>query len=306
MKKRWVSIFFLIAGLLVMAYPLVAYGLRQYRDRTSVREFTSGTLSNEDKTELQNAIETYNHTVQEGRFNSQIEELVNPDPNAVSHYDFLQTGEALATIIIPAIQEKLPIYYGSTENVLRVGVGLMENTSYPGSKDGNAVLTGHRGTYDSNIFRHVDKLKIGDVFYIQDKLHLLKYQIYDIMTVQPRDGRFIKLEPGRDVVTLVTCTPYLINTERLLIFSERADFLPGEADSLLEKKAKIVSEDKIRQPEIQGAVMAPPKTVVQEVKQMGWEMKVIIAVVSFLFLLALIAILLSILKKHKKGVSNAE
>ena len=111
--------------------------------------------------------------------------MVNPDPNAVSYYDFLQTGEPLGTLIIPAIQEKLPIYYGSSENVLRVGVGLMENTSYPGSRDGNSVLTGHRGTYDSNIFRHVDKLVLGDVFYIQDALHLLKYKIYDIMVVKP-------------------------------------------------------------------------------------------------------------------------
>ena len=305
-KKSWLGPLFLIAGLLVMAYPLTAYCIRYWRERNSVEQFTSGNLTQERKTELKEAIENYNQSLGDGRFNSQINELVNPDPNAVSYYDFLQTGEPLGTLIIPAIQEKLPIYYGSSENVLRVGVGLMENTSYPGSRDGNSVLTGHRGTYDSNIFRHVDKLVLGDVFYIQDALHLLKYKIFDIMVVKPHDGRLIKIEPGRDIVTLVTCTPYLINTERLLIFAERVNFEPGEAESLLDKEAVIVSEDTIEQPEIIGAVMAPPKTVVQEVKSMGWELKAIIGVVIFIVLGLVITLLISVLKKRKQGVLNAK
>lgn len=305
-KKSWLGTIFLIAGLLVMAYPLTAYGIRYWRERNSVKQFTSGNLSQEKKTELIEAIDSYNQSLNDGRFNSQITELVNPDPNAVSYYDFLQTGEPLGTLIIPAIQEKLPIYYGSTENVLRVGVGLMENTSYPGSRDGNSVLTGHRGTYDANIFRHVDKLVHGDVFYIQDALHLLKYKIYDIKVVKPNGGRFIKIEPGRDIVTLVTCTPYLINTERLLIFSERVNFEPGEAESLLDKEAVIISEDTIQQPEIIGAVMAPPKNVVQEINSMGWDLKAIIGVVIFIVLGLVITLLISVLKKRKQGVSNAK
>ena len=190
--------------------------------------------------------------------------------------------------------------------MLRVGVGLMENTSYPGSRNGNSVLTGHRGTYDSNIFRHVDKLVLGDVFYIQDALHLMKYKIYDIMVVKPNDGRFIKIEPGRDIVTLVTCTPYLINTERLLIFSERVNFEPGEAESLLDKEAAIVSEDTIEQPEIIGSVKAPPKTVAQEVRSMGWELKAILGVVILLISGLIITLLRSVHKKGKQGVSNAK
>lgn len=305
-NKSWLSAIFLIAGLLVMAYPITAYVLRLHRERSSVQQFTSGDLTQEKKDELIEAIVNYNQSLSEGRFNSQIAELVNPDPNAVSYYDFLQTGEPLGTLIIPAIQEKLPIYYGSSENVLRVGVGLMENTSYPGSRDGNSVLTGHRGTYDSNIFRHVDKLVLGDVFYIQDALHLLKYKIYEIKVVKPTDGRFIKIEPGRDIVTLVTCTPYLINTERLLIFSERVNFEPGEAESLLDKEAAIVSEDTIEQPEIVGSVKAPPKTVVQEVRSMGWEMKAIIGVVTLILSGLVITLLRSVLKKRKQGVSDAK
>ena len=295
----------MIAGLLVLAYPISAYGLR-YRERTSVQQYSSGNLSQEEKNELIESIVNYNLSLDDGRFNSQIEELVNPDPNAVSYYDFLQTGEPLGTLIIPAIQEKLPIYYGSGENVLRVGVGLMENTSYPGSRNGNSVLTGHRGTYDSNIFRHVDKLVLGDVFYIQDALHLMKYKIYDIMVVKPNDGRFIKIEPGRDIVTLVTCTPYLINTERLLIFSERVNFEPGEAESLLDKEAAIVSEDTIEQPEIIGSVKAPLKSVAQEVRSMGWEMKAILGVVILLLVGLIITLLISVHKKGKQGVSNAK
>ena len=83
----------MIAGLLVLAYPISAYGLRYYRERTSVQQYSSGNLSQEEKNELIESIVNYNLSLDDGRFNSQIEELVNPDPNAVSYYDFLQTGE---------------------------------------------------------------------------------------------------------------------------------------------------------------------------------------------------------------------
>lgn len=279
--KRRLPYLLLVLGLLIMAYPLAAYAVRVYQDQTSVKQFSSGGLKEKEKTEFKEAVETYNESLKEGRFNSQIEDLVVGNENkGVSHYDFLQTGEILATITIPRINEKLPIYYGATENVLRVGVGLMENTSYPGTMDGNAVLTGHRGTYDANIFRHIDKVEVDDVFYIQDKVHLMKYKVYEIKIVQPHDGRFIKLEKGRDLVTLVTCTPYLINTERLLIFAERTNFEPGELASLLDKKAEVVDEEEIHEPEIRGYIALPGNTITHEVKSMGWDMKVLLLVVA--------------------------
>lgn len=295
---------FLLAGLLIMLYPLASYGLRYFQDITSVRRYSSGDLSEEQSQQLKNQIQQYNQAVQDGRFNSQIQELsssqVNPDPHAVSYYDFLQTGEVLGTLTIPAIQEKLPIYYGTSENVLRVGLGLMENTSYPGTENGNSVITGHRGTYDANILRNVDKMAIGDVIYFQDKINLFKYSVYKIITVSPFEGGVIKLEPGRDVMTLVTCTPYLLNTHRLLIFAERTDFLPGEVESLITKDTTIVNHDFLRAPEIHGAVKAPEKTFLQQVRSLGWEMRVIIAVLALLLIALLVYLLIRIWKKKDK------
>lgn len=128
-------------------------------------------------------------------------------------------------IQIPAIDVKLPIYHTVKESILQKGVGHMEGTSLPiGGKSSHAVLSGHRGLPSSVLFTDLDKLIIGDIFYIEVLGEKLAYQIDQIKTVLPAETQDIKISKGEDYVTLVTCTPYSVNTHRLLVRGTRIDY----------------------------------------------------------------------------------
>jgi LPXTG-site transpeptidase (sortase) family protein len=292
---------------MVLAYPLTASALKTYQEKTSVTTFEASGMTEQEKIEMRQSIGEYNKTLQQGEFYTQIDSLTSAEGAPVSHFDFFNTGEVLGTLVIPVIKEKLPIYFGAGENVLRVGVGLMEKTSYPGSLPGHAVITGHRGTYDATIFRNLDKVGIGDVFYIQDKLNVLKYKVFEIKTVEPMDGRLIKLVPDRDLVTLLTCTPYIFNTHRLLITAERAAFDEGELEGLLETGAEIVTVNKAAKgvaPEITGVLKAPEKSTFAKFLELSWEIKAIILVLVLVGIGSVIAFLRS-RARSRRGEHNA-
>lgn len=121
-------------------------------------------------------------------------------------------------IDIPKIDIVLPIYHGTSEKVLQSGVGHLKNTSLPvGGESSHAVLSGHRGLANAKIFTDLNKMEIGDVFYIKVLHHTFAYQVDQILTVEPSDTEALQIEKGKDYVTLVTCTPFAINTHRLLV-----------------------------------------------------------------------------------------
>ncbi|WEV75791.1 class C sortase [Bifidobacterium sp. ESL0800] len=130
----------------------------------------------------------------------------------------------MGTIRIPKISLRLPIYHGTSKDVLQVGVGHLHGTSLPvGGKSTNSVLTGHRGLVDAELFTRLDELKKGDVIYIQTLNRTMGYRVKAINVVSPTDVHLYKVVPGRDLVTLMTCTPYGVNTERLVITAERGN-----------------------------------------------------------------------------------
>lgn len=127
-------------------------------------------------------------------------------------------------IDIPDISCHLPIYHGVDDNVLQVAVGHMDGSSLPiGGKDTHAVLSGHRGLPSASLFSDLDKLNTGDVFIITVLNEVLTYEIYDIATVLPHEVEGLKIEKGKDLCTLVTCTPYGVNSHRLLLKGRRIE-----------------------------------------------------------------------------------
>ena len=111
---------------------------------------------------------------------------------------------------------------GTTDDVLTIGVGIVENTSIPGGIGTNSVISGHRGTHNGDFFLHLDEMENGDnVYYVSDG-DILKYTTYKTDIVQPDAVSSINIDPDMDQITLLTCTPYLINTERLLVFTKRS------------------------------------------------------------------------------------
>ena len=128
-------------------------------------------------------------------------------------------------IDIPKIDIVLPIYHGTSESVLQSGVGHLPNTSLPvGGESSHAVLSGHRGLANAKIFTDLNKMEVGDVFYIKVLHHTFAYQVDQILTVLPSETDALQIEKGKDYVTLVTCTPYAVNTHRLLVRGTRIPY----------------------------------------------------------------------------------
>ena len=137
----------------------------------------------------------------------------------------------MGAIEIPGINVYLPIYHGTSADVLNIGVGHLKGTSFPvGGESTHSVLTGHRGLPTAELFTNLDQVKEGDVFYIHILKETLAYQVYAIETVLPEQVDSLGIEQGRDLVTLVTCTPYGINSHRLLIHAERTDYDETQGD----------------------------------------------------------------------------
>ncbi|WEV63550.1 class C sortase [Bifidobacterium sp. ESL0732] len=131
-------------------------------------------------------------------------------------------GGVMGVIHIPKISLKLPIYHGTSDEVLDKGVGHLYGTSLPvGGKSTNSVLTGHRGRPYETLFTRLDQLRQGDVIYIDTLGRTMGYRVTAIHVVSPDDVHLYKVQQGKDLVTLMTCTPYGVNTHRLVLTAER-------------------------------------------------------------------------------------
>lgn len=149
-----------------------------------------------------------------------------------NYLDVLNIDGVMGRITIPKIGVDLPIYHGTDAETLEKGVGHIESTSLPiGGEYRHAVLTGHRGLPSAELFTRLDELEPGDQFYLHVLDATLAYQVDQILTVEPQGLETLVAEPGQDYVTLVTCTPYGINTHRMLVRGTRVPYVPEAEQS---------------------------------------------------------------------------
>lgn len=149
-----------------------------------------------------------------------------------NYLDVLNIDGVMGRITIPKIGVDLPIYHGTDAETLEKGVGHIESTSLPiGGEYRHAVLTGHRGLPSAELFTRLDELEPGDQFYLHVLNATLAYQVDQILTVEPQELETLVAEPGQDYVTLVTCTPYGINTHRMLVRGTRVPYVPEAEQS---------------------------------------------------------------------------
>ena len=152
----------------------------------------------------------------------------------------MEESGVMGALEIPKISLYLPIYHGTSEAVLQAGVGHFWGTSLPvGGENTHTVLTGHRGLPTKTLFTNMDKLEEGDIFYIKVLDETLAYQIDQILTVLPEETDALAIESGKDYATLVTCTPYAINTHRLLVRGHR---IPYEEATVQEPDVNVKPE----------------------------------------------------------------
>lgn len=146
------------------------------------------------------------------------EEVLNPDGDGV-----------MASVEIPKIDVYLPVYHGTSEEALAKGAGHVEATSLPiGGVNRHAVISAHRGLPSALLFTRLDELEEGDIFniHVLDEIH--SYEVDKITVILPEELSALRAEPGKDLVTLLTCTPYGVNTHRLLVRGHRVEYVPEE------------------------------------------------------------------------------
>lgn len=145
--------------------------------------------------------------------------------------DLTDTG-TMGYVHIPKLAVSLPIYHGTEEETLDRGVGHLIGSSLPiGGSSTHAILTGHSGLASQKMFSDLDKLEVGDTFYLEVLNEFLAYEVDQINTVLPHDTTYLGLEEGKDFCTLVTCTPFGVNTHRLLIRGHRIAYTPEDEES---------------------------------------------------------------------------
>lgn len=223
--KRLTTTLVLIAafvmGLSLLLYPTVANyvnGMHQTREIASYSESVQG-LTSAERSEVLKAAEAYNRglVTRENVYGlSASERSAYPDLLNVSG------SGVMGYIEIPSLEVRLPVYHGTSDAVLQMAVGHVDWSSLPvGGACTHAVLSGHRGLPSSKLFTDVDRLVVGDIFVLQVLEETLTYEVDQIKIVEPEDATDLQILEGRDLCTLLTCTPYGLNTHRLLVRGHR-------------------------------------------------------------------------------------
>ena len=262
MKKKksdtWTTILLvviLLAGLSLLLYPSVSDYWNSFRQ--------SQVISNYAETMHEIDPDRYKHLIDSARaYNATL--IDRPNQYLLSEEQQRQYEElldisgvgAMGYIEIPTIQCSIPIYHGTSDAVLNIAVGHLEWTSLPvGGESTHCVLSGHRGLPSAKLFSDLDKVTTGDLFILRILDEILTYEVDQIKIVEPHVTENLLIEEGKDYCTLVTCTPYGINTHRLLVRGHRVDNIPQA------KKIRITADAIQIKPILVAPILATPVLV---------------------------------------------
>lgn len=215
------------AGFLICIFPVISNIVERQRQADAVATYRQ-TMEKEDEKEIEEKwrqANEYNEMlfqakggIVEETEEKKYEELLN-----------IHGTDIMGSLEIPKIQVELPIYHGTEDEVLSNGIGHLEGTSLPiGGENTHSVLTGHRGLPSSKLLVRLDEMKIGDLFFIHTYKEVMAYKVEDIMVVKPEDTAWMEIKGEKDLVSLVTCTPFGINSHRLIVTGHRVDYKEKE------------------------------------------------------------------------------
>ena len=230
----------LIAAFGVALYPTVSQGINQLMSESAITQYndTVDTLSAAEKAKQLAAAEEYNHGLSERVADSFSAEAFVSDESYLRILNVTENGQ-IGTIDIPSIDCRLPIFHGSGEDMLTKGAVHLAGTAFPiGSDSARSVISAHTAYPGKIFFDRLTEVKIGDRFSVTVLGDTYYYKVVEINTVQPDETEYLLPEKGRDLVTLVTCTPYSVNTHRLLVTGERDRQPRTEARSVPLKQEK--------------------------------------------------------------------
>ncbi|MDU7026857.1 class C sortase [Robinsoniella peoriensis] len=247
-KNKVVFLVFL-AGALILAYPGISNALAE-QEQTNVisnyEETVSG-LSDMDLAAEWKKAEAYNQSIT----GEVLEDPFVPGSGSALPDNYKEVlnvekeSGVMGYLKIPSIDVYLPVYHGLGESVLEKGVGHMENTALPiGGMGTHAVVAAHRGLSSAKLFTDLDKIKKKDIFYVYILNHVLTYQVDQISIIEPEDSEALRPVPDKEYVTLLTCTPYGINSHRLLVRGLKVD------DQVITKEKRVEEEKAVKKVEL--------------------------------------------------------
>lgn len=224
-KTKLTTVVFVLSvllGIAIIVVPMVIGAINQARSDEVIRRYNEQLAQQEKERAEQRFAEAdeYNR------------ELSNGEKDEEEYAELLDSGDGMIGYIsIPRIGIRDPIYHTVEEDVLQKGIGHLPNTSLPiGGLATHAALSGHRGLPSSKLFTDLDRIRVGDVILISVLTRKLAYEVYDIEVVDPHSAGNLEIDPNEDLLTLITCTPYGVNTHRLLVHARRTEYKEGMDD----------------------------------------------------------------------------
>ena len=268
MKKRGSTILLLVvllAGLSLLIYPRFSDWWNTIHQARAIMDYTDtvSNLNREEYDRILNEARDYNQRWTHGEFgyklskeqNTEYTAMLNPGGNGI-----------MGTIDIPSIDIHLPVYHGIDEEVLQRAIGHVDWTALPiGGEGTHCVVSGHRGLPSARLFTDIDKMVVGDIFTINILGETLTYEVDQINIVLPEDIHFLTPVPGQDLVTLVTCTPYGINTHRLLVRGHR---VPND---VMEDTSRVTADGVQVEPVVVAPAIGVPLLIIVLVIQLAGD-----------------------------------
>lgn len=278
-----------LAGLSLLLYPTVSEYWNSFQQSRAIVNYNDQVagLTDEQYQELWKMAEEYNKSLV-GKSNvymvteeqrEEYERLLDVAENGIMAY-----------VEIPKMKCSLPIYHGTSEAVLQVAIGHLEWTSLPiGGENTHTVLSGHRGLPSAKLFTDLDKMEIGDTFNIRVLNEVLTYEVDQILVVEPQDTKDLHIVEGQDYCTLFTCTPYAVNTHRLLVRGHRIETEDVEKveDAAIEKVDSELEEQRQLEENLRTALT-------------------VVAALTVVMIVLLIAIKISKERKRRGGDANED
>lgn len=232
MKKKWMSrlmtlliVVVFVAGLSFLLYPTISNLWNQAHQSRAIATYTEQVekLDDSSNKEMLKAARKYNKELLKKADHWKLSK--KDKKKYESLLDVSGTG-IMGYIEIPKIDCSLPVYHGTDEGALQIAIGHLEGSSLPvGGKSSHCVLSGHRGLPSARLFTDLDQMEEGDTFILNILGHKLAYEVDQIKVVLPEEMSDLEIQEGKDLCTLVTCTPYGINTHRLLVRGHRVKYV---------------------------------------------------------------------------------
>ena len=233
----------ILVGLTVLMYPVISTQWNNHVQEQVAKQYEEKlqVVPPEQVNRAYEAAVEYNRTHTDGPILDPWLARISEDNAEYKEYERHLSGvSAMSQLAIPSIDVRLPVYHGTRDETLQKGLGHLYGSALPtGGESFHSVITGHTGLTTATLFDDLVDVKEGDAIYVSTFGKRMKYQVYKTEVVLPDETDSLRAEPGRDLLTLVTCTPYGINTHRLLVHAERVPLDPDEANVLDESTSTV-------------------------------------------------------------------